>query len=70
MAAYLAGAVGAPITSFVIVSELVRDQSMIIPLMIATIIASVASKSVCPQLLYHTLSRNYYDKLKSSKCSI
>ena len=69
MAAYLAGAVGAPITSFVIVSELVRDQSMIIPLMIATIIASVASKSVCPQLLYHTLSNNYYEKLKNLKRS-
>ena len=64
MAAYLSGVVGAPITSFVIVSELVRDQSMIIPLMIATVIASVASKSVCPQLLYHTLSYNYYDKLQ------
>ena len=60
MAAYLAGVVGAPITSFVIVSELVRDQAMIVPLMIATIIANVASKSVCPQLLYHTLSYNYY----------
>ncbi len=64
MAAYLAGTVGAPITSFVIVAELVRDQSMIIPLMIATIIASVASKSVCPQLLYHRLSLNYIDHLE------
>lgn len=62
MAAYLAGVVGAPITSFVIVSELVRDQAMIVPLMIATILANVAAKSVCPQLLYHTLSYNYYQK--------
>lgn len=63
MAAYLAGVVGAPITSFVIVSELVRDQAMIVPLMIATIIANVASKGICPQLLYLTLADNYYKKV-------
>ncbi|MCB0392932.1 MAG: chloride channel protein, partial [Bdellovibrionales bacterium] len=59
MAAYLTGVVQTPITSFVIVAEMVNDQSMIVPLMISSIVSLVFSKMVCPQPFYKTLSLIY-----------
>jgi H+/Cl- antiporter ClcA len=59
MVSYLTGVVQAPITSFVIVSEMTQDHAMIIPLMAASLIAQGASKLVCPEGLYHALARNF-----------
>ncbi len=56
MAAYLTGVVQTPITAFVIVSEMTQDHAMVIPLMVAALIADAVSKLVCPHGLYHTLS--------------
>ena len=59
MVSYLAGVVQAPITSFVIVSEMTEDHAMIIPLMAAAVIATAASRLVCGEGLYHALARNF-----------
>ncbi len=59
MASYLAGVVQTPITSFVIVSEMTQDHAMVIPLMVAALIADGASKLVCKDGLYHTLSQPF-----------
>ena len=59
MVSYLAGVVQAPITSFVIVSEMTNDHAMIIPLMAAALIADGASKLLSREGLYHLLSKNF-----------
>ena len=56
MVSYLAGAVQTPITSFVIVSEMTENHALIIPLMLAALIADAMSKSICPESLYHSLA--------------
>ena len=56
MVSYLAGAVQTPITSFVIVSEMTENHALIIPLMLAALIADAMSKSICPGSLYHSLA--------------
>ena len=56
MASYLAGVVQTPITSFVIVSEMTQDHAMVIPLMVAALIADAVSRIVCKDGLYHALS--------------
>ncbi|MDP4025346.1 chloride channel protein [Methylobacterium sp. NEAU 140] len=56
MVAYLAGVLQAPITSFVIVTEMTQNHALIIPLMIAALIADAASKAICRGGLYHTLA--------------
>ena len=56
MVAYLTGVLQAPITSFVIVTEMTQDHAMMIPLMLAALLADAASKAVCRGGLYHTLA--------------
>lgn len=62
MASYLAGVVQTPITSFVIVSEMTQDHAMVIPLMVAALIADGVSKLVCKEGLYHALSKPFLPK--------
>ena len=57
MTSYLSGVVQTPITSFVIVSEMTQDHGMVIPLMVASLIADAASRLVCKDSVYHALSR-------------
>ena len=57
MASYLAGVVQTPITSFVIVSEMTQDHGMVIPLMVAALIADAVSRLVCKDGIYHALSK-------------
>ena len=59
MAAYLAGVVQTPITSFVIVSEMTQDHAMVIPLMVTALIADAVSRLVCKDGLYHALSKPF-----------
>jgi len=56
MAAYLAGVTRAPLTSFIIMMEMTDTHHMLMPLMATTLIASTASKAVCPRPLYHALA--------------
>ncbi len=56
MVAYLAGTLRAPITAFVIVSEMTETHAMMIPLMIAALVADGTAKLVSPHGLYHALA--------------
>lgn len=59
MVAYFAGVVQAPITAFVIVMEMTDNHDMIIPLMVAAMVAHAVSKLVCPTPLYRSLAINF-----------
>jgi H+/Cl- antiporter ClcA len=59
MVSYFAGVVQAPITSFVIVSEMVDNHQLLVPLMAAALIATATSKLICREGVYHALSRRY-----------
>jgi H+/Cl- antiporter ClcA len=62
MVSYFAGVVQAPITAFVIVAEMTNNHAMVIPLMAAALIAYASSKAVCPEGIYHALSKGFLAK--------
>jgi H+/Cl- antiporter ClcA len=59
MAAYLAGVVQAPLTSAIIVSEMTADHALIFPIMVSALVAAAVSKTICPEGIYHALSRKF-----------
>ena len=59
MVAYFSGVVQAPITAFVIVTEMTNDHALVVPLMLASVIGYAASKLVCPEGVYHALAHNF-----------
>jgi H+/Cl- antiporter ClcA len=59
MVSYFAGVVQAPITAFVIVTEMTNDHAMVIPLMTAALIGYASSRLICPEGVYHALSKNF-----------
>jgi H+/Cl- antiporter ClcA len=59
MVSYFAGVVQAPITAFVIVTEMTDNHAMVIPLMAAALIAYATSRLVCPEGIYHALSKSF-----------
>lgn len=59
MVSYFAGVVQAPITAFVIVTEMTNDHSMVVPLMAAAFIGRTASRLICREGVYHALSKNF-----------
>lgn len=59
MVAYFSGVVQAPITAFVIVTEMTNDHALVVPLMLASIIGFATSKLVCPEGVYHALAHNF-----------
>ncbi|MBV9813534.1 MAG: chloride channel protein [Acetobacteraceae bacterium] len=59
MVSYFAGVVQAPITAVVIVTEMTNDHAMVLPLMVAAVIAYASSRLLCGEGVYHALSRNY-----------
>ena len=59
MAGYFAGVVQAPITAFVIVSEMTNDHSLVVPLMLTALIAYGTSRLVCREGVYHALSHRF-----------
>jgi len=67
MVAYFAGVTQAPITAFVIVMEMIDNHEMVLPLMAAAFIAKACSKLVCPEPLFHTMSRNFIHKPAPAK---
>lgn len=62
MVGYFSGVVRAPITAFVIVIEMTDNHNMVLPLMAAALIASGASRLVCPRPLYKTLADAFLAK--------
>ena len=59
MTAYFAGVTQAPITAFIIVLEITGRQSLPVPLIAASVIASAISRLICPVSLYHALAKAY-----------
>ena len=59
MVAFLTGVTQAPITAFVIVAEMTNDHAMVVPLMLAALIARTASRQVSPEGFYHILAHNF-----------
>lgn len=59
MAAYLSGVRRTPITSFIIMMEMTNSHQMLLPLMSTTVLASTASKLICPTLLYQALAKRF-----------
>ena len=59
MVGYFSGVVQAPITAFVIVTEMTNDHALIVPVMLTSLIASAVSRAVCPEGVYHALARRF-----------
>jgi H+/Cl- antiporter ClcA len=59
MVSYLTGVLQAPITAFVITSEMTNDHAMVIPLMAAALIANATSKTIMSEGLYHALAKSF-----------
>jgi H+/Cl- antiporter ClcA len=59
MVAFFTGVVRAPITGFVIVSEMSGDHSILVALMAAALIAEVSARFLNQQGVYHLLSRRF-----------
>jgi H+/Cl- antiporter ClcA len=66
MAAYFAGVVQAPITAFVIVMEMTDNHDMVVPLMLATLLATAVSRVICPKPLYKALANAYLARARPS----
>lgn len=59
MAGYFAGAVQAPITAFVIITEMTANHSMVIPLMVAAVLGYATSRLVNREPLYGALAADF-----------
>jgi H+/Cl- antiporter ClcA len=65
MVAYFAGVVQAPITAFVIVTEMTDNHAMVIPLMAAAFIGYASSRWIAPEGIYHALSKGFLAKSRA-----
>jgi H+/Cl- antiporter ClcA len=59
MVSYFAGVVQAPITAFVIVTEMTNNHAMVVPLMASALIAQATSRLLCPEGIYHALAKGF-----------
>jgi H+/Cl- antiporter ClcA len=62
MVSYFAGVVQAPITAFVIVTEMTENHNMVLPVMVASLIAYASSRLVCSEGIYHALARGFLQR--------
>ncbi|MBV8924980.1 MAG: chloride channel protein [Bradyrhizobium sp.] len=62
MVSYFAGVVQAPITAFVIVTEMTDNHAMVVPLMTAAMIAYATSRLVCEEGIYHALAAGFIER--------
>ncbi|OKO78706.1 chloride channel protein [Bradyrhizobium sp. NAS96.2] len=62
MVSYFAGVVQAPITAFVIVTEMTDNHAMVVPLMAAALIAHASSRLICKEGVYHALAKGFVDR--------
>jgi H+/Cl- antiporter ClcA len=61
MVSYFAGVVQAPITAFVIVTEMTDNHAMVVPLMAAAMIAYASSRLICKEGVYHALAKGFME---------
>ncbi|MCS3758874.1 chloride channel protein [Bradyrhizobium centrosematis] len=66
MVSYFAGVVQAPITAFVIVTEMTDNHGMVVPLMGAALIAHVTSRMICEEGIYHALAKGFVERATRS----
>lgn len=66
MAAYFAGVVRAPLTAVIIIMEATASRSLILPLFLSALIANTVSALICPERLYHGLSKPWKDRLRQA----
>jgi H+/Cl- antiporter ClcA len=59
MVAFFSGVIRAPITATIIVSEMTHNQSMLLPLLTAALLAYGASRLVTKEPIYHLLAARY-----------
>ncbi len=59
MVSYFAGVVQAPITAFVIVTEMTQNHGMVVPLMAASLIGWAVARTINREGIYHALAENY-----------
>lgn len=59
MVSYFSGVVQTPITAFVIVTEMTDNQSMLFPLMTASLLAYATSRMICHVPIYRALAHNF-----------
>ncbi|MGY3136865.1 H+/Cl- antiporter ClcA [Bradyrhizobium sp. USDA 4501] len=62
MVSYFAGVVQAPITAFVIVTEMTDNHAMVVPLMTAALIAHASSRLICKEGVYHALAKGFVER--------
>lgn len=62
MVSYFAGVVQAPITAFVIVTEMTDNHAMVVPLMTAALIAHFVSRMICEEGIYHALAKGFVER--------
>ena len=65
MGAYFSGVVQSPITAAVILFEMTAARSMLLPLLLATVLAYQASRLVCPVSLYEVLAESFLRRARS-----
>jgi hypothetical protein len=59
MVAYFTGVVRAPITGFVIVSEMTGDHGMLVPLMATALLANAVARLLNKEGVYHLLAKRF-----------
>lgn len=59
MAGYFAGVVQAPLTATVIVIEMTSNPAMTVPVTIAAILGTMASRLVCKEPVYHAMAQQF-----------
>ena len=69
MVAYFTGVVRAPITAFVIVSEMSGDHGMLVALMAAALIADFCARTINHEGVYHLLSKRFANNSSQSDAS-
>src|SRR3569623_2637703 len=59
MVSYFAGVVQAPITAFVLVTEMTGNHAMVVPLVTAALLAHATSRLICKEGVYHALAKGF-----------
>jgi len=67
MVSYFSGVVQAPITAFVIVTEMTDNHTMVVPLMAAAWIAHACSRLICREGIYHALARGFVERAEAGQ---
>jgi H+/Cl- antiporter ClcA len=67
MVGYFSGVVQSPLTAFIIVMEMTNNQEMPLALITTSFIAYGVSHLVCPQPIYHALSRAFLSRENAIK---